>query len=156
MIIAPKLLRLKNVDYTRRGETVTIILDGEPRQQTVIFSGNDYWDERYYFTEEGLRYIQDSRRRRPWQEFVLDHLDKIPSILKAPDVVGRSIIDPSSHVYGKEFSRRTSQRTRHLFIAVLKKTNINVVWNLYCAEENHVPHETEILHVGKSGQKFLR
>ena len=156
MIVPAKLLRLKNVDYTRHGETVSIMVDGKTRSQTVIFTARDYWDERYFFTEEALRYIHDARRRRPYQEFVLDYLHKLPSILATPSIIGRSLVDPASHIYGKAISRSAAEQTRYLLLAVLKKSNINVVWNLYWAEDNRVPHETEMLFVDKAGRKFLR
>ncbi len=156
MIIDPKLLRLKNVDYSRRGEVIDIIVDVVKRPQTVIFSGTEYFGESYYFTEEGLRYIQDSRKHRPWQELVLDYLDKIPPILRTPAIICRSQIDPSNYIYGKIISHKPPRRTRHLFLVVLKKSNINAVWNVYWAEENHIPHETEIVFFEKSARKLLR
>jgi hypothetical protein len=52
-VIDSGLYRLKNVDYSQRGEVVSIIIDGIIKPQTVIFSGVDYFGERYYFTEEG-------------------------------------------------------------------------------------------------------
>ena len=74
-MIDPGLYRLKNVDYSQRGEIVSIIVDGIVKPQTVIFSGVDYFGERYYFTEEGLRYISDSRHKRTDQSFLLKHLN---------------------------------------------------------------------------------
>ena len=156
MIVEPKLLRLKDVDYSHRSEMIDIISDGVMRQQTIIFSGADYFGEKYYFTEEGLRYIQDSRERRWWQELVLDYLNKIPIILKTPAIMGRSVVDHNSYVYGKMISHKPPRRTQHLLLVVLKKLNVNVVWNIYWAEENHIPHDTEVVFHEKSARKLLR
>jgi len=74
------IYNLKNVDYSERGQTLEINVGGVLKPQTIIFSGTDYFGERYYFTEHGFRYIQDSRHKRPWQNVVLNYLDKIPII----------------------------------------------------------------------------
>jgi hypothetical protein len=48
-VIDPGPYRLKHVDYSQRGEVVSIIVDGIVKPQTVIFSGMDYFGERYYY-----------------------------------------------------------------------------------------------------------
>ena len=156
MIVEPKLLRLKDVDYSQRSEIIDIIIDGMMRQQTIIFSGIDCSGEKYYFTEEGLRFIQDSRGRRWWQELVLDYLNKIPVILKTPAIIARSVDDHNSYIYGKMISHKPPRRTQHLLLVVLKKLNFNVVWNIYWAEENHIPYDTEVVFHEKSARKLLR
>jgi len=87
------IYHLTQVNYSARGQIVEIIVDGVPKSQTVIYSGFGCFGETYYFTEEGLRYITDSRRERPTQEFVLNYLDKIPKILEAPMMLGRNQIE---------------------------------------------------------------
>lgn len=77
-MIDPGLYRLKQVDYSQRGDVVSIIVDGIVRPQTVVFSGVDYFGERYYFTAEGLRYINDSRHKRADQSLLLEHLNYDP------------------------------------------------------------------------------
>jgi len=88
------IFNLKNVDYAERGQTIEIIVDGIPKSQTVIFSGIDCFGEKYYFTEQGLRYIQDSRHELPWQTVVLNYLHKIPIILRTPLYVARRLDHP--------------------------------------------------------------
>ena len=51
------IYNLKNVDYSERGQTLAIIVDGVLKPRTVIFSGIDSLGEKYYFSEQGLRYI---------------------------------------------------------------------------------------------------
>jgi hypothetical protein len=72
------IYNLEQVDYSARGQIVEITVDGVPKSQTVIFSGLDCFGETYYFTEEGLRYITDSRLERPTQEFVGKRQNPIP------------------------------------------------------------------------------
>jgi hypothetical protein len=80
-MIDPGLYRLRQVDYSQQGETIHVIIDGIAKPQTIIYSAADYFGEKYHFTEEGWRYIKDSREERLEQRFVLNHLDKIPTIL---------------------------------------------------------------------------
>jgi hypothetical protein len=43
-----------------------------------------------------------------------------------------------------------------LFVAILKKSNINVVWNFYWLRQHKVPQTTEIVYHGKGSAKYLR
>jgi len=144
------LYNLKNVDYSARGQTIEIIVDGVPKPQTVIFAGNDYWGEKYYFTEQGLRYIQDSRLTRDWQNFVLNYFNKIPIILKSPQLVARDIRYPDHYLFFDKFAIKEHNNKRRLLGVVVIKSNINVVWNFYWLEENKEPRATEIIYKRKS------
>lgn len=93
------IYNLTQVDYSARGQIVEIIADGAPKSQTVIFSGIDCFGEIYYFTEEGLRYINDSRLDRRRQKFVLHYLDKIPKTMKNPMRFGRNLKEPDNFIY---------------------------------------------------------
>jgi len=100
------IYNLKNVDYSERGQTLEIIVDGVPKRQTIIFSGMDYFGEKYYFTERGLRYIQDSRLKRQWQNAILNYLAKIPTILRSPRLVARKIDEPGHYLFCDKFAIR--------------------------------------------------
>jgi hypothetical protein len=135
-LASANIYNLKQVDYAERGQQVEIIVDGVPKRQTVIFSGTDYFGEKYYFTEQGLRYIQDSRHRRPQQNLVLNYLNKIPIILKSPQVISRNIRYPDRHLFCDKVSIKERGNKKCLFAVVLSKANINVVWNFYWLEES--------------------
>jgi len=155
-VIDPGLYRLKNVDYSQRGEIVSIIVDGIVKPQTVIFSGVDYFGERYYFTEEGWRYIIDSRRKRFDHSFVLQHLDKIPVILKSPIIVARHPNIDSNYLFLKDTMFTESTRKKILLLVVLKKSNINVVWNYLWQEESKTPKGSEVIFRSRGAKKYLR
>jgi hypothetical protein len=147
---------LKDVDYSERGYAAEIIVDGVPKRQTIIFSGTDYFGEKYYFTEEGLRYITDSRQERSIQEFVLKHLAKIPTILKTPLFIGRNLERAAHYLYFKDIAFKERLFQKLLFTVVLKKSNINVVWNFYWLNESKVSKATEIIYKSKGSAKYLR
>ena len=98
------IYNLEQVNYSERGSRVEIIVDGVPKPQTVIFSGVDCFSEIYYFTEEGLRYINDSRLDRSRQKFVLHDLDKIPKTMKNPMQFGRNLKEPDNFVYFQKYA----------------------------------------------------
>jgi len=139
------IYHLKNVDYSERGQTLEIIVDGVPKPQTIIFSGTDYFGDKYYFTEQGLRYIQDSRHRRPQQNFVMNHFGKIPIILQSPTVLARNRNYPERYLFCDRIAIKRLHYQKWLFGVVLIKSNINVVWNFYWLEENKVPKSYEII-----------
>jgi len=155
-VIDADIYRLKQVDYSQRGEVVTIIVDGIIKPQTVIFSGVDYFGENYYFTEEGLRYIVDSRSKRGDQDFILSHLDKIPSVLKSPVIVARHPKTPSNYLFLKDARFLEAARKNILLLAVLKKSNINVVWNYLWQEGGKVPKGSDVVFRSRSAKKYLR
>ena len=150
------IYNLKHVDYSERGQRVEIIVEGIPKRQTIIFSGIDYSGEKYYFTEEGLRYITDSRNERPDQELALKYLGKIPTLLNAPLMIGRNLKKPENFLYFKEFAIKERLYRKFLFIAILKKSNINVIWNFYYLSENKVPRKVEIIYRNQGSAKYLR
>jgi hypothetical protein len=155
-LASANIYHLKHADYSERGQTVEIIVDGVPKRQTIIFSGTDYFGEKYYFTEEGLRYITDSRNERPDQELILKYLDKIPTILNAPLFIGRNLKKPENLLYFKDFAIKERLYRKFLFIAILKKSNINVAWNFYYLSENKVPKKVEVIYRNQRSAKYLR
>ncbi|MCI0695440.1 hypothetical protein L0337_25970 [candidate division KSB1 bacterium] len=155
-MIDPGLYRLKHVDYSQRGDVVSIIVDGIVKPQTVIFSGVDYIGERYYFTEEGLRYISDSRHKRIEQDFILKHLSKIPTVLKSPLIVARHHKISNNYLFLKDAQLPGPSRKKILLLVVLKKSNINVVWNYLWQEENKVPKDSEVIFRSRSAKRYLR
>jgi hypothetical protein len=135
---------------------VFVKVDGIIKPQTVIFSVMDCFGEKCYFTEEGLRYIIDSRTERPEQWFVLNHYDKIATILKAPIIVGKSKSDPDNYLYFKSIAVKERHYKRRLFVVALKKSDFNVVWNFYYVEGNRIPEATEVVYKTKDAKKHLR
>jgi hypothetical protein len=140
------LYNLKQVDYSERGRTVEIFVDGVPKSQTIIFSGTDCFGENYYFTEQGLRYIRDSRLRRLWQHFVLDYFNKIPIILRSPQIVARETDYDDRYLFCKRFTIKERSNRKCLLCVVLIKTNVNIVWNFYWLQENRLPGATAIIY----------
>jgi hypothetical protein len=145
-LASASIYNLKHVDYSARGQTVELIVDGVPKRQTIIFSGTDYFGEKYYFTEEGLRYIHDSRLKRQLQNVALKYLAKIPIILRSPQFVAHNIDQPEHYLFCGEIAIKEHGNKKCLFGVVLIKTNINVVWNFYWLQENRAPIETEIIY----------
>lgn len=139
------IFNLKNVDYSKRGQRIELIVDGIPKKQTVIFTGIDCFGEIYYFTEESLRYITDSRLDRFRQRFVLHYFDKIPKILKAPMKFGHNLQEPDNFLYFQKYAIKEHRNKKELLAVVLKKPNINVVWNFYWVEDRVFPVHVEIL-----------
>jgi len=90
---------LHNVDYSEKGMEQGIIVEGRRKLQTVIYSTLDYLGEKWYYTEEGHRYILDARSRRGRQRFVKGYLDKIPVIVRQPIIVGRDSDQPQNLFY---------------------------------------------------------
>jgi hypothetical protein len=148
-LASANIYNLKHVDYSERGQRIEIIVDGITKPQTVIFSGMDCFGEKYYFTEQGLRYIRDSRPIRPWQNFILNYLHKIPIILKSPQLVGRDVRYLNHYLFFDKFVIKERGNKRCLLGVVLIKSNINVVWNFYWLEENKTPGHTETIYKSK-------
>lgn len=142
------LYNLKNVDYSERGEIGQIIVDGVPKLQTVIFTGTDCFGEKYYFTEQGLRYIQDSRLKRPRQHFVLHYFDKIPIILRSPQLVARDMDHRNNYLFCSEVAVKENGNKKCLLCVLVIKSNINAVWNFYWLQENKLPKAAEIIYKG--------
>ncbi|MGH7599365.1 MAG: hypothetical protein ACREOI_23650 [bacterium] len=147
------IYNLKHVDYAERGQQLEIIVDGVPKRQTIIFSGTDYFGEKYYFTEQGLRYIQDSRHKLPWQNFVLNYLHKIPIILRAPQYAAISKINSVRFLFYDRIAIKVRRKQKCLLCVVLTKSNINVVWNFYWVERNDIPETAEIIYRSKGAKK---
>jgi hypothetical protein len=156
VMIDPGLYRLKQVDYSQRGHVIHAIVDGIAKPQTVIFSTTDCFNEKCYFSEEGLRYIIDSRTARREQRFVLDHLDKIVTSLKSPVIVGKNRDVMENYLYFKPLAIAEHQYKKLLFVVVLKKSNFNIVWNFYYLKSGKIPEATEVFYKTKEAKKFLR
>jgi hypothetical protein len=155
-VIDPGLYRLEHVDYSQRGEIIYVMVDGIAKPQTIIYSATDCFGEKYYFTEEGLRYIKDSREERPEQRFVLNYLDKISTVLKAPIIVGKSTDIIENHLYFKPIAIKERYYKKLLFIVILKKSNFNVVWNFYYVKSNKIPEATGVFYKTKEAKQYLR
>jgi hypothetical protein len=155
-MIDPVLYRLKQVDYSQQGETIYVIVDGIAKPQTIIYSATDCFGEKYYFTEEGWRYIKDSREERWEQRFVLNHLDKIPTILKAPIIIGKSGENAQHHLYFRPMAIQESHYKKLLFVVVLRRSTHNFVWNFYYVKSDKIPETTEVLFKTKEAKKYLR
>jgi len=155
-MIDPGLYRLKQADYSQRGEVIRVIVDGVAKPQAVIFSIVDCFGEKCYFTEEGLRYINDSRAERREQRFVLNHLDKIASTLKSPVIVGKNRDVTGNHLYFKPIAMAERHYKKLFFVVVLKKSNFNIIWNFYYLKSDKIPEATVVFYKTKDAKKFLR
>ena len=133
-----------------------ISVQGRMVTQTVIYSSVDYLGEKWYYTQEGHRYIMGSRRERAQQQFVEGYLDKIPIIVRQPVAVGKDAGQDENYLSFGEVSVAEHGRKKELFAVVMKKTNANVVWNLYWLEGHKIPHRVEILYRTKAARKYLR
>lgn len=92
---------------------------GIVKPQIVIFSGADYFGERYYFTEEGLRYILDSfldcakvkGAKRAFDSLMVDDFSKCYSDIvaevrrKQPTLEKESYNVPTLGLYQVQLSR---------------------------------------------------
>jgi len=155
-MIDPGLYRIKQVDYSQRGEVIHAIVDGIAKPEIVIFSTMNCFNERCYFTEESLRYINDSRQERQEQIFVLNHFDKIATTLKSPVIVGKNRDVTENHLYFKPIAITERHYKKLLFVVVLKKSNFNIVWNFYYLKSDKIPEATEVFYKTKEAKKFLR
>jgi hypothetical protein len=59
-------------------------------------------------------------------------------------------------LYFKEFAIKERLYRKLLFIAILKKSNINVLWNFYYLSENKVSPKVEISYREQGAAKYLR
>lgn len=118
---------LRNVDYSEKGMEQEIIVEAQRQLQTVIYAGVDYQGERWYYTQEGHRYILDARRERVSQRFVTDYLDKIPVIIRQPIATGRDVRYKENYLYFGEIAVAERGYRKELFVVLMKKTTINVV-----------------------------
>ncbi len=147
---------LRNVDYSEKGAALEIIIEGQGKRQAVIYAGVDYQDEKWYYTQEGHRYILDARRRRGRQRFVKDYLDKIPVIVRQPIIVGRDSDQPQNLLYYGAVAIEEHGFKRELLAVVMKKSNISVIWDFYWVEKNKVPGKVAVLYRAKGAARYLR
>lgn len=129
--------RLKDVDFSRQGETLYV--SPEIPQQTIIYSVTDVFEEQVYFTREAEKYIRDSRGSKPWQRYVLNHLDRIPTILRTPSIVIRDPEDITEKtlIYYKEI-HVPEQRHNVLFALVVKQNAHRIIYNFHPQESGKV------------------
>jgi len=154
-LAADDVFSLHNVDYSEKGMELEIIVEGQIRLQTVIFSALDYLGEKWYYTEEGHRYILDARSRRGRQRFVKGYLDRIPVIVRQPIIVGRDSDQPQNLFYYGAVAIEEHGFKRELLAVVMKKSNVNVVWDLYWVEKNEVPRKIAVLYRAKGAGRYL-
>lgn len=127
----------KDIDYSRQGEKIHIA-DDVP-WQTILYSATDVFEQQVYFSIEAQRYIRDSRRKKPWQRYVLNYLDRIPLILRDPAIV---IVDSD------DFTERTTLYYREMYVSELERSVLfalvvrsnekKVVYNLHPQESGKV------------------
>ncbi len=77
--------RSKGIDTTQAGKII-YVSDDIPLQ-TTRYSVDDVLGNWIYFTEEVEKYIKDSRSRKRGQLYVLNYLNKIPTLLKDPSII---------------------------------------------------------------------
>ncbi len=147
---------LRNVDYSEKGARLEIIVDGQRKLQTVIYAGVDYQGEKWYYTEEGHRYILDARSRRGRQRFVKGYLDEIPVIVRQPIIVGQDSDQPQNLFYYGAVAIEEHGFKKELLAVVMKKSNINVVWDFYWVEKNKLPRKVVVLYRTKGAARYLR
>jgi hypothetical protein len=147
---------LRNVDYSEKGAELEIVIEGQGKRQTVIYAGVDYQGEKWYYTQEGHQYILDARRGRVSQRFVIDYLDKIPVIIRQPVATGRDVRYKENYLYFGEIPVAERGYKKELFVVLMKKTNINVVWNFYWLEDGKIPHSLDVLYRTRRARKYLR
>ena|GEM_PF-1310977 len=146
---------LRNVDYSEKGIELEIIVEGQCELQTVIYSALDYSGEKWYYTQEGHQYILDARSRRGRQRFVKGYLDKIPVIVRQPIIVGRDSDQPQNLFYYGAVAIEEHGFKRELLAVVMKKSSINVIWDLYWVEKNKAPRKVAVLYRAKGGGRYL-
>jgi len=61
-------------------------------------------------------------------------------------MLGRNQIDPDNFLYLQKCAIKEHRHKKELLGVVLKKSNINVVWNFYFLEKGKTPNHVEILH----------
>jgi len=147
---------LRNVDYSEKGMELEIVVEGESRLQTVIYSALDYSGEKWYYTQEGHQYILDARSRRGRQRFMKGYLDKIPVIVRQPIIVGQDVDQPQNLFYYGAIAIEEHGFKRELLAVVMKKSNVNVIWDLYWVEKNKVPRKVAVLYQTKGVGRYLR
>lgn len=144
----------KGVDTTRSGETIYV--SDEVPFQRILYSVEDVFGNKIFYTEEAERYIKDSRSRKRGQSYALRYLDKIPAILKDPSIV---ILDPddlteNTFVYYKEVY--VSDKEKHVLFALIVKLGFErIVYNIHPQNSGKVKSRREkskVIYL-KSGYK---
>ncbi len=125
------------IDYSRQGQKIHIS-DDVPLQ-TIAYSVIDVLGHMIHFSQEARRYIQDSRRKKVWQRYVLNYFDRIPLILQDPSIV---IVDPDdyterTHLYYREIYVEELKR-QILFSVVVRTNGEHVIYNFHPQETGRV------------------
>ena len=104
----------KDVDTTRAGEVI-FVSDDIPAQ-TIVYCVEDVLGYEVYYSEEADRYIKNIRNSRITQKYVLNYLQKIPSILRDPSIVIIDVEDISERIliYYKEVHIEETRRQNFL------------------------------------------
>ncbi|MGB0383815.1 MAG: hypothetical protein ACPGWR_03245 [Ardenticatenaceae bacterium] len=147
---------LKNVDYSEKGKQFEVVVEGQVKQQTTIYTALDYAGNKWYYTEEGHSYILDSRRRRGSHWFVERYLSKIPVIVRNPIIIGRDPLDKNKKFYYGLISVAEHNYQKLLFVVVMQTLPKMVVWNFYWLEQQRVPSNVIILYRTKWARRHLR
>ena len=144
----------KDVDTTRAGEVI-FVSDDIPTQ-TIVYCVEDVLGYEVYYSEEADRYIKNIRNSRITQKYVLNYLQKIPSILRDPSIVIIDVeyISERTLVYYKEDYIVEIQKQK-LFALVVKIGELRVVYNVHPQESGKVElrHEKPRVIYLKPGYK---
>jgi len=142
------------VDASRAGETIYI--SNDIQNQTIKYSVRDVLGCEVYYSEEAEKYIKHTRNSRATQKYILNYLQKIPTILRDPSVV---IVDSEDFtertlVYYKEVFIKEFQKHK-LFALVVKIGEHRIVYNLHPQESGKVKlrrEKAEVIYI-KTGYK---
>jgi len=141
--------RIKVIDTSQAGKIIHVS-DDIPLQ-TIRYTVEDIFGNNIYFTKEAERYIQDSRSRKRGQQYVLNYLNKIPTLLRDPSIVivDSDDITEKTILYYKEVYVE-EKRKQILFTLVVKTLKERIVYNYYPQESGKVKSR-----LGKLPQKIL-
>jgi len=147
---------LRDVDYSEKGTRVEIVVAGRPRPQTVIYAVLDYQGEKCYYTEEGHRYILDSRHSRTIQRLAVGYLDKIPRIIRQPIGVGKDPQEMQTILYFGEIGIKEHAYKKRLFAVVVKEGLVRVIWNFYWLENGKIPERIRLVYRTRRIRRYVR
>jgi hypothetical protein len=147
---------LRGVDYSERGTQTEIVVAGQSRPQTVIYAVLDYQGEKCYYTEEGHRYILDSRRSRTIQRFTVNYLDRIPRIIRHPIGIGKDLGQMQTVLYFGEIAIEEHAYRKRLFVVVVKEGLVKVIWNFYWLENARIPDRVKLVYRTNQIRRYVR
>ena len=109
-----------------------------------------------YYTEEGHRYILHSRHGRTIQRFAIDYLDRISRIIRQPIGVARDPQDAQTVLYFGEIAVEEYAYRKRLFVVVVKKDVVRVVWNFYWLENEKIPDRVRLIYRTRYIRRYVR